>query len=323
MTLFVGVDGGGTKTQACFFDSATKACFYLEGHPSRTSSIGWTAAQEVIRSLIEQGIERFGKISKDDIAAMSLCLSGIDLDEQSVRMKNEFQPFFPNSRIEVVNDALAVLTAGTGGQSGLVLIVGTGSVCAAENRSGEFVRAGGYGSLIGDEGSGYEIGRQGLLAAIRYAEGRGTETALWERAQSFYHVSEPDYLIPRVYGSSYPVAQVAEFAPTVLKTACVDLVARSILDEAVSSYAGLIRSVHARAGHTTRRLVVLSGGLLSSDDELANRLLERLRLATPEFEFRVLRERPSYGAVLRAIRLTDRPPEEDRKGIPEETKDAG
>ncbi|WP_169794060.1 N-acetylglucosamine kinase [Alicyclobacillus acidiphilus] len=298
MAIFIGIDGGGTKTNALFFDTVTKQSLALEGAASRTSSVGWQASLEVIQDLIRRGLRQIGA-EADEIGGISACMSGIDLPHQSARMANELAGQIPVQSIEVVNDALAVLSAGTRGEPGVVVIGGTGSIALAEDSFGNVARAGGYGSLIGDEGSGYDIGRRGLMAAVQFMEGRGEKTILWDKAAETYDIQHPSELISIIYEAEYPIAKIASFAPRVIEAAVSDPVADAIVSDAVGSYQGLIASVSGQLQGNAGDVVILSGGLFTHDGWL----VDRLSALCPAYQFRPLRHKPVYGALLRALRL--------------------
>lgn len=298
MTLFVGIDGGGTKTHALFFNTTTGKTLAVEGNASRTSSVGWQASLEVVQELIRDGLNQMGAIT-EQISGLSACMSGIDLPEQSSRMAEALSQQFSVKCIEVVNDALAALSAGTLGQPGIVLIGGTGSIALGEDQRGRIARAGGYGSLIGDEGSGYDIGRRGLMAAVQHVEGRGPKTILWDKISEVYQIQHPSQLIPTIYESNYPIGKIAAVAPLVVEAAEQDATANAILNDAISSYRNLIDSVSTRLDGLAGKQVILGGGLFTNDGVI----VERLIAACDSYEFQILRNKPVYGAVLRALRL--------------------
>lgn len=298
MTLFIGIDGGGTKTHALVLDTVTMQTTVIEGNASRTSSVGWETSFGVVKSLIDEGLSRL-KANPNDILGISACMSGIDLPDQSRRMKEELVTYYPSASVEVVNDSLAALSAGTQRKSGIVLVGGTGSIAVGEDDQGNIVRAGGYGSLIGDEGSGYDIGRQGLMAAVQYFEERGPQTILWDKVMKEYGVNHPNQLISIVYEATYPIGVIAAFAPIVIDCAETDACAKAILDDAIASYGGLIRSInrklHGRAGDQ----VVLAGGIFTN----SGFVLSCLRETCPTMKFDILHNRPVVGALFRSISL--------------------
>ncbi|MFD1673532.1 N-acetylglucosamine kinase [Alicyclobacillus fodiniaquatilis] len=300
MALYVGIDGGGTSTRAFVFDPASMQGSVALGPASRQSSVGWETARTALVETLNRALAQM-KQPANEVIGLSACLSGIDLPEQSVRMAQELQADFPLARIEVTNDSMAPLTAGTNGRSGAVLIGGTGTVAVGETLDGQVARAGGYGYLIGDEGSGFDIGRRGLMAAIQSCEGRGPNTCLWEAAQKVYDVTAAEQLIPVVYDADNPVAVMASFAASVLQLADEDEVAAAILEVASEAHMQLLQSVLQRLPEMDQR-VVLSGSLFTKSEIL----LEKLRGRLPDVEITPIRLNAVTGALMRAMRLVDR-----------------
>ena len=103
------------------------------------------------------------------------------------------------ARILVTNDALIALVAGAGVGPGVVVIAGTGSIAYGRNAHDEAARAGGWGYILADEGSGFWIGRQALRAVVRAADGRGPATALTPLVLEFFGVTRAEQLVREVY----------------------------------------------------------------------------------------------------------------------------
>ncbi|WAH44463.1 hypothetical protein NZD89_00830 [Alicyclobacillus fastidiosus] len=295
--MYIGVDGGGTSTQVFAFQTDTKHGAIVSAGATRQTSVGWDVARGLLVRTAEQALERIGA-TREDVVGISACLSGIDLPEQSQKMATELFASFPKASIEVTNDAMAPLTAGTNGRAGVVLIGGTGTVAVGESSDGEVARAGGYGYLIGDEGSGFDIGRKGLMAAIRSYEARGPATALWEVVQNKFQLNSPNRLIPVIYDSENPVAVIASFAEEVVALAGVDPVADYIVGRAVNAHVDLVNAVYTQLPGVDRR-VVLSGGLFRNTGQLT----ERLKARMADTEFVILKHQAVTGAVIRAMRV--------------------
>jgi N-acetylglucosamine kinase-like BadF-type ATPase len=299
VAVFIGVDGGGTKTQVMAIHSRQRRAVSVIGGASNPHNVGFTRALEEVLGLVEQALTALGAGS-DQLAALSACLAGVDRPEQVERLRDVLSQRLPGCAIEVANDALAALTAGTEGEPGVVLIAGTGSIAVGEDLDGRVVRAGGYGNLIGDEGSGFDLGRRGLMAAIQGCEGRGPKTALWPRAARMFGIDSVQEIISKVYEAEHPVGTVASFAREVL--ACADEdgdpVAASILDIAVDHQRRLVEAVFQQLSPRLPRRVVLAGGLFTHGDVLSRRLAAR----APHLEFVTLRHSAAAGAVLRAMR---------------------
>lgn len=314
MALYAGIDGGGSKTQLFIIDTIHETVVSSSSKASNPFTVGWENAVSVVVELLEDGLKKIGH-SRADLHGLCAAMAGMDRPQQAQRMRDSLKQRFPTTEIEVVNDALAALSAGTGGDSGVVLIAGTGSIAVGETNIGSIYRAGGYGYLLGDEGSGFDIGRTGLMAAVASYEQRGPATALWNEAVNFFGVGHPLELITKVYETAHPVGRIAAFAKSVLTLSHQDEVAHEILQQALKHYQKLVDSVFAQAkanNHQTVRnhptepldqtdvmsnLVVLAGGLLTGNSDLASQLQQRM----PNRRCVVLRHSPASGAGLRAI----------------------
>jgi N-acetylglucosamine kinase-like BadF-type ATPase len=302
LKLYIGVDGGGTKTEVLTFDESTHALFVSKGTASNPSTMGWDNAVMTVDSLIQEGIKGLNG-RPEHLAGLSLCMAGVDRPEQVESLKLVFARKYPRVKVEVANDGLAALTAGTRGASGVVVIAGTGSITVGESWDGETARAGGYGSLIGDEGSGFDIGRRGLMAAIQYAEGRGDRTMLWERAAEVFSIHQPGEIIPKIYNSNHPVGTVASFARHVLEASVGDDLAMQIVDHSTSQHLRMIKSIRNQLKENVSNQVVLAGGLFTNTSVLRDSLEAKLKMEFPELSCAPVTLRPSAGAVLRAMRL--------------------
>ncbi len=341
--IFIGVDGGGTKTEVVVLDIQNRVSLRDVGAPSNPNSVGWDAAVQTMAALVTDALRDLNRtkphraaaepgnraemresdpcdpvVHQDGVcqrvAGICVALAGVDRAEQVERMTRFWTEQYPNAAVQVVNDAAAALTAGTKGAPGIVLIAGTGSIAFGETADGRTARAGGYGYLIGDEGSGFDIGRQGIMAALQSAEGRGEETVLWHELQAYLGITDPQEAIAKVYGAQHPVGVVASFAPRVLAAARRDAVAERIVQMAAEHHVRLIRSVAERlglAGGASREtMVVLSGGLFTEGTGLQEQIANRLpgfRLVRPQYS-------AAAGAVLRSLKAAAG--QRDTAGLP-------
>ena len=131
-----------------------------------------------------------------DVGSAGFGLSGADRAEQVARIKASMRELLPRcDRFWLGNDALAALRQGAGKAEGLVLIAGTGSVCMGVDAEKRQIRVGGWGGELGDEGSGFWIGRRGLQAACRMADGRLKRTPLLDKILKRFGLAEPEELI--------------------------------------------------------------------------------------------------------------------------------
>ncbi|QSO51612.1 hypothetical protein JZ785_22850 [Alicyclobacillus curvatus] len=296
MRILAGVDGGGTHTRAVLVEVDGGQSVMVETGPGRMSLIGSKACEELLVNLLEEGAGQLHG-STSDLVSVSICLSGIDSPSQSSELSQLLSPLLPGATMEVMNDAFSVLSAGTMGKAGLAVIGGTGSIAVGERLDGTTARAGGYGSVLGDEGSGFDIGRQGLSAAIRGFEGRGPKTVLWDKVALIYGATHPIDLVDEIYEGEQQVPKVASFAASVLEAAQGDEVAGAIIHRAAESYVQLILAVRNQLQDDFSGHVVLAGGLFQHSDVLQT----HMRGLLPHDHLVTLSRPPVFGALMRAV----------------------
>lgn len=154
----IGLDIGGTKTRGVRFEN---------GVPVRDESAGSSNVQNVSREQAAANLaELFGKIGGGRIDEVYAGAGGIDTDEDAQALADLIAPHAPGARITVVHDSRLLLAAG-GASTGVAVIAGTGSAAWGKNDAGEEARAGGWGYLLGDEGSGYWLGREAVRHSLR------------------------------------------------------------------------------------------------------------------------------------------------------------
>jgi N-acetylglucosamine kinase len=213
-------------------------------------------------------------------------------------------PLLPGVQLEIVHDAdIALAAGGEGRQPGVVVVAGTGSIAVGYDRAGRRARAGGWGHLLGDEGSGYDIACKGLSAATRAYDGRSVRTLLVERLPVAAGTEGLEGLANRIYLENWTVGQVASLAPVVLAAAeAGDPAAVEILDAAALDLAQTARAVISQLELENQAFpLVLSGGLFTGQ----NRMFDLVRVAILDFAPRASvslpKHEPAYGAALLAL----------------------
>ena len=203
----------------------------------------------------------------------------------------------------VVNDALVALVAGAGSEPGLVLIAGTGSIAYGRNRASRAARAGGWGYVLGDEGSGYWIGRRALAAVVRQSDERGRPTLLTPRLLQHFGIHKPQELVHVVYYRTLRPSAIAALAIHVSLAAQEgDEVATEILTEGAEELLGTARSVISRLRLDAEPFVcVFAGGIFQAVPWLADHLRARLLDTSPLCTVTRLTVEPAMGAVALAL----------------------
>ncbi len=286
--LVLGIDGGGTKTVAALAhrDPTHKTRFIGRGvaAASNPQAVGFDEAVTNLDRAVADAWAEAG-LPPGPVAAAVLGLAGSDRDENRQVFQQWATQRNLTPRLRVVHDALPVLAAGSPAGWGVALICGTGSLAFGRGPGGQCCRAGGWGFLLGDEGSGYAIARAGLRAAARAAGGRGPETVLLDAMLQRLQLREPKELIPAAYKIACQPAAIAALADVVTNTADAnDPVARTIVDEAAGDLASLIAAVVRKLEHPSKPFpLALTGGVLLGSTRLAESLrrqIDRLHLQT-------------------------------------------
>src|SRR5262249_25584071 len=150
-------------------------------------------------------------------------------------------------RLIVTNDAVIALAGATANGQGIIVISGTGSISFGRNGEGRSVRAGGWGYVYGDEGSGFDIARQALRASLRMDEGWGPPTHLRDLLLEATGARNANQMLHEFYTDTWPRSRVATLAPLVDRAATEgDGVAAQIIGNAAQDLALLATSVRAQ-----------------------------------------------------------------------------
>lgn len=216
--LFLGVDGGGTKTHAVLLNAQKQVVSEGFSGPSNPLRVGIETAVGNIRSAVISACDAV-LISPSDIVCASLGLAGVrrlDLREQ---VRNRISQKLGFKKVTVVTDAEIALYGTTLGKPGLVIISGTGSICFGKDDKGNTATAGGWGPIAGDEGGGVSIAKQALQAIAKALDGRGRETKLKDVAAEYFRASTPEDLIVAIYSPQMDNRKIAGFAKFVIETA--------------------------------------------------------------------------------------------------------
>jgi N-acetylglucosamine kinase-like BadF-type ATPase len=267
VAIFLGIDGGGSKT-SCLIGDETSVLGVGTGGASNVVRVGEEQARESLFTTIRQAC-RVAKLEPSQISCVCVGLAGAARPEISELVKDmvseviagEIKP----SEIEVVGDMVIALEAAFGSGPGVIVIAGTGSIAYGRNSEGQTARAGGWGFAISDEGSGHWIGRTAVAAAIgAWDEHPEQNVRLIEILLKSWHLETIEQLVPAA--NATPPPDFAALFPSVLALAdSGDRIARDVLAQAGTHLANL-------AGILFRRLfpnsdtvpVAMSGGVFGS-----------------------------------------------------------
>ncbi|MGI8838651.1 MAG: N-acetylglucosamine kinase [Pyrinomonadaceae bacterium] len=229
--VVVGVDGGGTKTQAIILDMNLAILGEGLAGPSNPLRVGIANAAAAVCEAIDKACEA-AEVRRTDIVAAEVGLAGARRKELSARMREALSGLGIGA-LTVVSDADIALYGATEGEPGIIVIAGTGSICCGINARRKMVCAGGWGPIAGDEGGGSWIARRALRAIAHATDGRGPATSLSAAACAYFHVSDANDLSTAIYSPTITNERLAGFGKHVIEAAkAKDRVARDILTEA-------------------------------------------------------------------------------------------
>jgi N-acetylglucosamine kinase-like BadF-type ATPase len=304
----IGMDGGGTKTAALLSELRGNVLVEQTGGPSNFQIIGVEKAAEVLFDLIERCCREIG-CSLDDVRSIAAGLTGAGREGDRERMHNGLVEYARRReatlrQVIIESDARVALEGAFKGNVGIILISGTGSIAFGKDQAGNVHRAGGWGRILGDEGSGYAIGRDALNAVTKDLDGRGKPTLLTNLVARQFGLSEQENIIAAIYRDDFDVASVA---PLVIEAATIrDVEASRILNNATFELAEHVRALlnKIEKASRVRHKVPLAfiGSVISSDNVFSNTLRNKIVFSLPQISIVKPEGPPAYGAVLLALR---------------------
>jgi len=264
--LLLGVDGGGSKTRALLADRSGVLLGAGTAGSSNYQAVGFAAAVAALQEAIAAAFHDAGRMGQAAVACVGLAGAGRP-DDRAHFEKWAAQQGFAR-RWAIVGDAELVLAAGTPAGWGVALICGTGSIGYARTPDGRSARAGGWGYLLGDEGSGYDVALRALRLATQTADGRADAPAILQAALDHWGLSEPQQLVQQVYRTGMMPAEVATLAQRIAALAeAGDPNAEAIVDAAAHELARLGVAAARQLGMHAPPLA-LAGGLFSASPRL-------------------------------------------------------
>jgi N-acetylglucosamine kinase-like BadF-type ATPase len=294
--IILGADAGGSKTTVIVAEGDQILARAAGGGAKMRSGKG-IACASVIAEISRRALAETGRLRADVLVA-GVAGAGRDAERDEVRHALRTEDFA--ERVIVTGDTDMALAAAFADRPGMVVTAGTGSIAVARDPAGRLHRAGGFGWQMGDEGSGYAIGRAALGAVGRAADGRSPRTELTTLLLKFTRSESLDGLVRWAAAAGNP--EVAALAPAVFEAARMgDTIAAGIMDYAVRELAALVLQLLPHFGADERAPVEIAtnGGLLFPDGPLYRLLKIRLS-EEPRLRLRDLPLDPATGAIFLA-----------------------
>lgn len=299
MGYLLGIDGGGTKTIGVLADRSGRVLARAVSGPGNYLKVGLPAVERSFTEIIHGVLDEAGVDREARIDGLCAGLAGADRPRDRRIIRALFRRLVGTRVILTENDARITLVGATEGRPGLIVIAGTGSVAMGMNRAGELARAGGWGHLIGDEGSGYDIGRRAMIAALHSYDGRSRKTLLEPTVVKTLRLRKIEDLVTRVYSRGMAPDEVAALFPRVVEAAQKgDGIARHLLEDAGRDLAATAGAVIRRLRmERTAAIVALSGGVFRARGPLYDAFCTAVRAVAPNAQITEPKHPPEIGAV--------------------------
>ena len=305
--LYLGVDGGGTKTQIVLIDEKKQIVGEGFAGASNPLRVGIETAVSNIIKAVNYACD-VGGLSRGDIVSATLGLAGVRREDLRQRVYESFTENFHIRTVEVCTDAEIALFGAANGKAALVVIAGTGSICIGQNDKGVRATAGGWGPLAGDEGGGTGIARRALQAIAKASDGRGNPTKLSEVALDYFRAARMEDLSVAIYAPHIDNTRIAGFARCVVETALEgDEVAQGILSEAGSELALAATAVIRKLKLERKKFPIARvGGIFRAGDLITKTFIERVQSVAPKAYLSEPKAPPAVAAALMAFELYNR-----------------
>lgn len=293
MKVFVGIDGGGTKTEALAVDETGQ----LVGK-AKAEGMNPNTMKEWEGTL--HRIHRQLNLPENVRTQVFAGVSGAGTEIAREKIISTCEEIF-RGRVEVDTDAVNALYSGVHADPGIVQICGTGSITYGVNGRGVRKRVGGWGYLFGDRGSGYEIGRRAVLACLESEDNLAFPTVLSRYIHNWFEEENGRDILQKIYESSSPKSLVSPVCELVMKAAGKeDEVARNILYEETIAITSHILRVQKELFLEEKAPVVLIGGVLNNPNPFRSMIIEQLEKKGMKVILPVLS--PVEGALFGAIK---------------------
>jgi len=308
--FFIGIDGGGTRTRAVVARSDLTPLGRGVSGPANAATRPLPRVVESVQEAASDALEaaNFREAPPETVV---VGLAGVDSISDRQPLVRALEAVFGTGRVLLTSDAQIALAGACPDRldaPAVVLIAGTGAIAFGQGRNGATARAGGYGPVIGDEGSAYAIARRGLTAVVREIDGRGPKTAIKGLLFATEDVRSITDLLEHVYHSESGAADVAAYYPVILAAARDgDAEARRILEEAARELALDVVTVVRKLGLEAESFPVATiGGVLSPGSPLLDPLRAAIAAVAPGATVGPPAFPPEIGAIRIALAAAEK-----------------
>jgi|ERR1035437_22374 N-acetylglucosamine kinase-like BadF-type ATPase len=294
MKYFIGIDGGGTKTDCIITDEHYNQLYSLKGGPLNLLSSPPSESSRTIFQLINSCLSKLN-ITLTHLDCIGIGAAGAGRIEDSEKLELNLKDLLPHSiKLKVITDAEAALEGAFIGKTGCILISGTGSIIFGKDQNGGIHRCGGFGKILGDEGSGYMLGKKGLIAAAKEFDGRGEKSLITALLKDKLQIESGQDIIDAAYKNNLDISGVA---PLVLASAGNnDKVALGIIEEETEELLNLITCMMKKLNKDNIEICFI-GSLISTINVFSTTLKNKLAASFKLIKIKEPEYSPAMGAI--------------------------
>jgi len=306
MRYVVGVDGGGTKTAAAVVGEDGRPLASGSAGPSNHRSVGMAPASANIADAVTAALDAAG-IRLDQLTGICMCLAGFDTDLDLPVPQRAIRILAYDGPAIFENDVIGAWAGATEAGPGLVVIAGTGATALGMNARSEFWRTDGWDTQLGDAGSGYDIGREGIRAAMAMLDGRVAPTALALKLGGVYGVKDAEGMRRLVDSTPFGKFEIASFARHVAEAAeDGDPTAQEILRRAGHDLGANVMAIVEKLDMRDDEFPISTvGSVFKSKPWVTEPFARAVRDAAPRATLRPPAHPPEIGAALLGFKRID------------------
>ena len=295
---FLGLDGGGTKTEAVLTDLSGNQLRRAEGGPGNVSTLGQEGVKELISNLIENLLK--GE-PLSHIQNATLCFAGIGRVQEKYLM-SDLIASLGLTEFNLKTDAEILHFAAFDEEDGIVLEAGTGAVCVIKS-GGKLKQFGGWGYLLGDDGGGYSIGRYALRKVLAEIESDQPLSDFSAQIMNHFKVKMPEEIITKVYGAESSQMLIASCAKLVSSLALSRIQeANVIITEAAKSLYNLVINAVESAKIKPPYSIALAGSVLGLNSPVQDQFKELASKSSFDFNYSDILYTSAEAALIHAIK---------------------
>lgn len=302
LSYFLGVDGGGTKTTAIVTDEKGTIVARTVGESINYNSIGYEAAQSNMKDIVDF---LMNKIDCDCFEGACIGMSAISEKSSQQDTENFFEGVIKCSHKIMDSDLAIAMEAMMCEGPCAMVISGTGSMVVGRDENGDTVHTGGWGYILGDEGSGYQLSIDALRAAITSFEKSSAESMLTQKMMDYYNVKDMHEIINVFYDPPMERSQIAKFVSVLFD--CAKNNDEAAINIAKNQAKKLANTTIALLRQLPKNIKIgIWGGVFVHYNEYLNFFKNEIFKFDSGYQIEILKYPPEIGAVMYAMRESGR-----------------